>query len=93
MNLNDFEEFLEFNKRQINIIKIKEAKYQDNWKTCHISTIFAKIDYQIDKLTKSLEKIASTTKSLPQATINARNTLLDISNYCFFLHKRLGDKN
>ena len=93
MNLNDFENFIEFTKKQIEILKIKEEMYKDAWKWCHSTDLINKMKEQMNKFDGFIETIQSTSKPQPQATVNARDTLLDIANYANFLWQRLGDVN
>jgi len=95
MDLNDFENFLEFNKKQIEILKIKEKVYKDTWKTNDIATIKKFMDSQIDRLNALFKAIEEARPLMIQNQYhnieNAKNTLLDISNYSYFLYQRLGD--
>jgi len=91
MNLNDFENFIEFTKKQIGILKIKEEIYKDAWKWCHSTDLIKRMKEQIKKFDGFIETIQSNFKPQPEATVNAKETLVDIANFCFFIYERLGD--
>ncbi len=95
MDLNDFENFLEFTKKQIEILKIKEISYKDTWKTNDISIIKKFMDSQIDRLSALIKRIEEARplmiKNQYHNIERAKDALLDIANYAFFLYQRLGD--
>lgn len=92
MNLEDFEDFIGFTKKMVTLLKLKEPKYHNKWKTCPLTYLKHKLDYQTEKndnLFHNLQNFIPPNTNMTK--IELRNTLLDIANLCFFLYNRLGE--
>ncbi len=81
MELKDFENFLEFNRKQIAILKEKEnGKYKhDSWKIMEEDDLY-------DALYVQAEKFEYETKKNDEYR---KRRLLHIANYAFFLYEKL----
>jgi len=92
MNLSNFDDFLGFIKQMTTILRRKEGKYGDTWKTSNFNNLMIKFNNQKDKLDKLIRELESEKESRARqyVMINLKDTLLDIANYCFFLYERLG---
>ncbi|KKM02649.1 hypothetical protein LCGC14_1782370 [marine sediment metagenome] len=79
MELKDFENFLEFTKKQITILKDKENdKYKDDsWKLFDEEDLFDGLYDQLDKYENTVDKE------------DQQRRLLHVANYAFFLYEKL----
>jgi len=68
-----------FQKEMLNILKQKNKKYNDTWKTSDIY-------YLKNKLRKQLD---STFFHNPEKVKRAKRQLLHIANYCYFLYTKI----
>lgn len=95
MNLDDFESFLEFAKEMFVILKEKDLENKDSmgnskWKKCDRKELLEELEKQIKKFNFN-GSIDDKYLILDKTKQFKRRKLLHISNYCFFLWKRLGD--
>ena len=102
MNLNDFEDFIEFTKKQIGLLRQKEIEHfriykkeYNEWKTCPLEYLKHRLDYQINKFNELFGKELPHAKSNQQSRpiqliiIDIKDALLDIANYSYFLYTRI----
>ncbi len=81
MELKDFENFLEFNRKQIAILKEKEnGKYKDDfWKNIDEDDLYDSLYVQAEKFEYETNENAE----------YRQRRLLHIANYAFFLYEKL----
>jgi len=95
MSLQDAVDFLDFVKQMVNMLKKKQHKHGDTWKTRDFNSIIPNLDYQKKKLDKLVEEyntwLNEENPLVEYVKINLKDTLLDIANYCFFLYYKIGD--
>lgn len=101
MNLNDFEDFIEFTKKQIAILRSEEDEHfriykesYDKWKTCTLDYLSLNLNKQVKKFNDLLKQLSfskSNNQSRPiqLILIDLKDTLLNIGNYSYFLYTRI----
>ncbi len=79
MELKDFENFLDFTKKQITILKEKEdEKYKDDsWKNYDVEDLYDDMCGQLDDYDYSIDETEK------------QRIILHIANYAFFIHEKL----